>query len=78
MCLKLREYLINNKIYQIEEYQNLLPKIAIINTPMKYLDYGKQIGFYQIKNDDKLFIRVDTPTCCDSYVRIFGKQNIYL
>ena len=78
VCLNLREYLINNKIYQIEEYQNLLPKIAKINTAMKYLDYGKQIGFYQIKNDDKLFIRVDTPTCCDSYVRIFGKQRVNL
>ena len=74
ICLKIRNYIIENKdlykkdsIYQkLEDYKNLLPKILIPKNKVsnsKYMEYNKQIGFYDIKNDDKINFSFQFPTC---------------
>ena len=74
ICVKLRNYIIENKdiykkdsIYQkLEDYKNLIPKLLVPKNKIsnaKYMEYHKQIGFYDIKNDDKIKFSFSFPTC---------------
>ena len=74
ICKKIRNYIIENKdlykkdcIYEkLEDYKNLLPRISIPKNKLPkvgYMEYNRQIGFYGIKNDDKINFSFQFPTC---------------
>ena len=74
ICIKIRNYIIENKdiykkdsIYQkLEDYKNLIPKLLVPKNKIsnaKYMEYNKQIGFYDIKNHDKINFSFYFPTC---------------
>ena len=75
ICIKLRNYIIENKdiiktanklINSLDKYNNLLPYILLTNqknSKVKYMEYNKQIGSYDIKNNDKIRYNINFPTC---------------
>ena len=77
ICLRLREYIINNKssltkdsnLKVIDDYKNLVPIIIIPDKqPRKYMSYGKQIGSYGIKNSQIIKIFLNVPTCNSMFI----------
>ena len=64
IAIKIRDYIIkndNNK--SIVEYKNLLPTIM---TSKQKMELNKQIGFYDIKNGEKINFTFNFPTCSHS------------
>jgi len=77
ICLRLREYIINNKssltkdsnLKVIGDYKNLVPIIIIPDKQSrKYMSYGKQIGSYGIKNSQIIKIFLNVPTCNSMFI----------
>ena len=71
ICLKLREYIIKYKDSiadekspenRLSDYKNLLPYLI-----KPKMEYNRQIGYYGIKNNDKIIYTIGIPTCSTCY-----------